>query len=153
MTDVIEGASVRVSTLIDGTLRLTVDIEPCNANAAFALFGAPGRAMALAALKDGAAAIPDAVIPASEKPKGGQWAKLAGMWCADTDFWDWSNSTRHSNSAWHVVDAWSAAMVMRDICGIDSRTQLDHDASALNRFKDRIRTPFVAWMQVRGIVK
>ena len=50
MNNVIEGASARISTLADGTLRVTVDIEPRDAQAAFRLFGTPGTAVALAAL-------------------------------------------------------------------------------------------------------
>jgi hypothetical protein len=46
----IEGATARISTLVDGTLRVTVDIEPRDAQAAFRLFGTPGTAVALAAL-------------------------------------------------------------------------------------------------------
>lgn len=49
---VIEATFVKVAgTLADGTLRLVVDVEPRNAQAAFALFNSPGTAMALAALK------------------------------------------------------------------------------------------------------
>lgn len=51
MHNVIEGATARVSTLVDGTLRVTIDIEPRDAQAAFRLFGTPGTAVALAALK------------------------------------------------------------------------------------------------------
>jgi hypothetical protein len=48
---VIEATFVKVAgTLADGTLRLVVDVEPRNAQAAFALFNSPGTAMALAAL-------------------------------------------------------------------------------------------------------
>jgi hypothetical protein len=50
MNDAIQGATARISTLADGTLRLTVDIEPRDAQAAFRLFGSPGTAVALAAL-------------------------------------------------------------------------------------------------------
>ena len=50
MNNVIEGASARISTLVDGTLRVTIDIEPRDAQAAFRLFGTPGTAVALAAL-------------------------------------------------------------------------------------------------------
>lgn len=50
-TTVIEGATARVSTLADGTLRVTVDVEPRDAQNAFLLFGVPGTAVALAALK------------------------------------------------------------------------------------------------------
>ena len=47
----IEATSVKVATLVDGTLRVTFDIEPRHARDAFALFGAPGSEMALAALR------------------------------------------------------------------------------------------------------
>ena len=50
-SDVVEGATAKISTLVDGTLRLTVDIEPHAAQAAFRLFGSPGTAVAIAALK------------------------------------------------------------------------------------------------------
>lgn len=142
---VIEGASVSVKTMADGTLRLTVDIEPRNAQAAFALFGAPGRALALAALKDGAGAVqePEAGNPAAEKPKGGEWAKLAGMWCNDPDFRMWAK----------VGNPDAAAKYIRDTCGISSRADLDHDMEALSAFNAGIRHPFMKWMQVRGIQK
>lgn len=48
---VIEGSSVRVQTTSDGTLRILIDIEPRDAQTAFRLFGSPGTAVALAALK------------------------------------------------------------------------------------------------------
>lgn len=50
MPEAIEGATARISTLVDGTLRVTIDIEPRDAQAAFRLFGTPGTAVALAAL-------------------------------------------------------------------------------------------------------
>ena len=155
MTDIIEGASVSVKTMADGTLRITVDIEPRNAQAAFALFGAPGRAMALAALKDGSGAIasPEMGIPITDKPKGGEWAKLAGMWCADPDFWNWANSVTHGGVFRHINTAKSAGEFVRELVEIDTRADLDHDADALARFNDLIRFPFMAWMKVRGIQK
>jgi len=48
---IIEASSVNVKTLADGTLRVSMDVEPRHAQAAFSLFGAPGTPMALAALK------------------------------------------------------------------------------------------------------
>jgi hypothetical protein len=50
-SEVIEATSVTCKTLADGTLRLTVEIEPYNALAAFTLFRQPGTVMALAAIK------------------------------------------------------------------------------------------------------
>jgi hypothetical protein len=46
----IEGCTARITTLVDGTLRVTIDIEPYNAPKAFLAFGVPGTAVALAAL-------------------------------------------------------------------------------------------------------
>lgn len=46
----IEGTTARISTLVDGTLRVTIDIEPYNAPKAFLAFGIPGTSVALAAL-------------------------------------------------------------------------------------------------------
>jgi hypothetical protein len=150
---VIAGSSVSVKTMADGTLRLTIDVEPRDAQAAFALFGSPGRAIALAALVDGAGAIPDAVIPASEKPKGGEWAKLAGMWCNDPDFWLWANSTTHNGIFWNVLIETDAADFVRELCDIRTRADLDHDPAALARFNELIRYPFMKWMVARGISK
>ena len=146
MTAVIEGASVSVKTMADGTLRLTVDVEPVNAQAAFALFGAPGRAIALAALKDGSAAVKE---PVPEKPKGGEWAKMAGMWCADPDFW------RFCGTQWGevITNSESASVLMREMVGIASRSELDHDEAALRRFNAVVRQPFMAWMKKNEIQK
>ena len=48
---VIAATTVRCQTMADGTLRLVLDIDPGSAVAAFGLFGVPGRAVAMAALK------------------------------------------------------------------------------------------------------
>lgn len=150
---VIEGASVAARTMADGTLRLSIDIEPRNAQAAFALFGAPGRAVALAALKDGSAAITsESASEVKEKQqKGGEWAKLAGMWCADPDFWLFLNQNYPHDS--RVENAEQAAMSVRTYCDIDSRAELDHDSTALELFQIMMRRPFMKWMQARGIRK
>jgi hypothetical protein len=150
---VIEGASVSARTMADGTLRLSIDIEPRNAQAAFVLFGAPGRAVALAALKDGSAAITsESASEVKEKQqKGGEWAKLAGMWCNDQDFWAFLNQTYPADSTVRTAD--HAAMALRVHCDIASRAELDHSPEALELFQIRLRRPFMKWMQARGIQK
>lgn len=153
---IIEGASVSARTMADGTLRLSIDIEPRNAQDAFALFGAPGRAVALAALKDGAGAVVDHAVtskPVVDHQKGGEWAKLAGMWSADPDFHQWVNSTTHNGIYWDIQNDFDAAGFIREICDIRSRAELDHNAEALAAFNELIRFPFMKWMQARGIRK
>ena len=143
---IIEGAAMRCRTMADGSLRIEIEVEPRNAQAAFALFGAPGRAVALAALKDGAAKVAE-----PEKPKGGEWAKLAGMWCADPDFHAFLNQTYPEDTP--VESASDAAMAVRVYCEIESRAELDQNPKALHLFHTHFRLPFMKWMQARGISK
>ena len=85
-------SSVSMRTMADGTLRLSIDIEPANAQDAFRLFAAPGTPAAIAALQVGYAAAGEPSVKESltpETPKGGALAKLAGMWCADKTFQAW----------------------------------------------------------------
>lgn len=158
VADVIEAASAGVKDMADGSLRITFEFEPRFAAEAFALFGPRGRAVAVAALKDGTGAIGGnstkseasaPVVPDAGRPKGGEWAKLAGMWCADPDFQMWAGTTyigRHAG-----LD--EATKIVREKCGIESRAELDHDPEALARFNEHIRYPFMKWMQARGIRK
>jgi hypothetical protein len=136
----IEASSVRVSTLADGTLRLTVDIEPRHARAAFELFGSPGVPMALAALKapdDEEVAEP---LEEPEKTVGGPLSRLAGIWCSDPEFWRWLK----------VNDQEQAAIYVRMVCGVESRAQLDHDDEAAEMFHQKFRIPFSKHLQGRS---
>lgn len=146
---IIEASMVRCKTMADGSLRLECEVEPRNAQAAFALFGAPGRAVALAALKDGAGAVPEAGNPASDKPKGGEWAKLAGIWCNSPHFHAFLNQAYPEDD--HVENSQHAAMAVRAYCGIESRAELDSSSVALSRFNELLRRPFMQWMKVRGV--
>lgn len=139
----IEAASVRITTLADGTLRITADIEPRHAQAAFALFGSPGTPMALAALKVGHAAITSESAE-EVKPKGGALAKLAGMWCADPHFIAWLTEVGDFALPLTTDDA---SEVVRVWCGVASRADLDHDARAADAFQTLIRGPYMKRMQ------
>lgn len=150
---VIEAASAGVKDMADGSLRITFEFEPRHAADAFALFGPRGRAVAIAALKDGAAAITsESASEVKEKQqKGGEWAKLAGIWCADPEFWAFLNHQFPGDSK--VTTADHAAMSVRVHSCIKSRADLDHDDMALDLFNIHIRRPFMKWMQARGIVR
>lgn len=126
---VIEASTVSVKTMADDTLRLTVDIEPRHAKAAFELFGSRGTAVALAAIKS----TPDAPV---DKPKGGQLAKLAGIWCADARFQEWIGAD----------DEDDARQMIYNLCGIKSRAELDHDKQAEAVFHKEVRIPYSEWI-------
>jgi hypothetical protein len=124
----IEAASVRMSTMADGTLRLVVDIEPRHARDAFGLFGVPGTSLALAALKTPA----ESAQESAPKPAGGPLAKLAGQWCQMPEFLTWIGCTTSDD----------AASFIRRACDIASRAELDHNRTAAAAFKAAIRDPF-----------
>lgn len=149
---VIEAASAGVKDMADGSLRITFEFEPRHAADAFALFGPRGRSVAIAALADGHAAITsEKSSEVKEAPKGGEWAKLAGIWCNDPDFWAFCNQAFPADSM--ICTADHAAMSLRVHCDIKSRAELDHNPDALELFQVRFRRPFMKYMQARGIRK
>lgn len=121
----IAASSARCKTLADGTLQLTVNIELNDAIAAFGLFGSPGVPMALAALKVGHAAKSD---EPADKPKGGTLAQSAGIICNEPEF------QRFALAQGHVESADGAAGLIRAVCYVASRAELDHDAKAATRY-------------------
>lgn len=136
----IEASSVRVNTLADGTLRLTLDIEPRNALAAFTLFGAPGTPLALAALRT------QPEKPAKlEKPKGpplhSQWL---AMRCGEYEFQCWVHArwSDHGKEIPAMPMADFIAEVVRRVLGVKSRSEIDTDPEAFKRFEDLIRKPW-----------
>lgn len=137
----IAASFVRAQTMADGTLRLIVDIEPRDAVAAFGLFGQPGTALALAAIKPGAQPEPE-----PEKPKGGHLAVLAGRWCASPFFWKFLDG-----NGWPTSNASDAANHVRNYCGVDSRAELDHNAKAASVFHADIRLPYMKWCATHGV--
>lgn len=134
----IAGAAVSFRTLVDGSARVTVDFEPQDAAAAFAMLGKPGQPIAVAALRDGFAAVPD-------KPKVGPLCLEAVRYCEMPEFWEWVTS----DSGHHVYDAAGAKVVILFVCGVKSRKELDLDQLAANEFTHKIRTPFMKYMRER----
>ena len=133
---VIESSSSSARTMADGTLRLTVDIEPRHSQAAFALFGAPGTPMALAALKS---------AKADPKPVGGELAKWCAIRCGETAFQRWiqERHLKEWEAAPGATPATWAASVIRAVCGIESRAEFDNDPAAAARFDRLIRRPWI----------
>lgn len=150
----IEASSGTYRSRVDGTIVLSVEIEPRNAAAALALFGMPGTPIAIAALQVGYAAVGEPIIKSypekdnSEKPKGGPLARLAGIWCNDPEFWKWLETD--PDNACH--SAQGAAHCLYVICGIESRVELDNDPAAAERFHRLIRGPYSRHLVARGIV-
>jgi hypothetical protein len=122
--------------MADGSLRITLEFEPRFARDAYALFGSRGTPVAVAALK-----------PASSKPeapKGGPLAQWVAMRCQEPDFQVWI-ANRYPTE-WSYAPGNSseevAAAVVRDVCGVDSRAELDSNPKAAARLHKQIREPY-----------
>lgn len=138
----IQATSRTVKTMSDGTLRLTVDIEPRHAQEAFQLFGMPDMPVVLARLTQQAAQEQAQAETIADEQKGGALAKLAGMWCRQADFLLFLESMGRGTGNGETSDEY-----VREICGIDSRAELDHNPEAARIFNERIRQPYMAWLQ------
>lgn len=136
---VIEAATAGFKDLADGTVRFFFDVEPRHAGAALELFRVRGTPAALAALKTGFAAVPDA----KPEPKGGMLSKEASILCARADFQHWM---KHNLNLF-VTGANHAAIEIRRICEVESRVEFDSDPAAGERFIQRIRLPFMRAMR------
>lgn len=140
---IIEGASGAVKTLADGTLRIAIDIEPRHAQAAFALFGSPGTAVAIAALKT-LAQQEQPQEPVREKPKGGELSKWIALRCQEPPFHDWLQ--RHFPAQWRQAagdtPTEKAAGTVRAVCSVESRAEIDNDERAQKVFNEQIRFPW-----------
>jgi hypothetical protein len=142
-----------MATLADGTIRVKLDFEPTDAAAAFAIFGMPGSPVAVARLAPENTTILAADTSTTvdgRKPVGGPLARLAGMWCAQPAFAEWLSEsmtpiwkrTQQLNEG--LGDHELAAICVRSICRVSSRSELDHDLDAGKAFLTKIRLPYMA---------
>lgn len=125
---------------VDGTLTVKIDIDLRYKLQFLQLFPEIGCMGALAALKQ------DPQEPQQEeKPKGGPLAKLAAMWCQQETFWQFLNSKFFEG--YDVGSEEDAARLIRILCCIDSRSEIDSDPKATQIFHEQIRIPYISYMQ------
>ena len=161
--------------MADGSLRITFEFEPRHAADAFALFGPRGRAVAIAALKDGHGAVVDEQPVPSSVSNGG-WSPVAGnpasaipsnpgelkprerlgdlawravQWCKEPEFQKWVAFRCQCIEA--AVGEQEAKEFIQLKCGIESRKELDTNAEAAKLFNQHIRGPYQKHLMARGI--
>jgi hypothetical protein len=140
-TRAVSGTRRAMKELVDGTLRVQVDIDPEHRRDFLRLFPDIDARVALAPLKPEAAAKPDDAL------KGGELAKLAGILCSEIGFQAWVEGEFGEELPASVDlplddDAERAAVILRHVCGIASRAELDHKQAAATIFHERIRKPW-----------
>lgn len=149
MSDLIEAISRGCKgTLADGAVRYVVEIDPRFAADAAKLFGFPGTALVIATLKPGAIEPTVSESLTTEKPKGGELAKWAAILCHDEKFWEWL-SIETERLGYLITNNDEARMRLIEICGITSRSELDHSKEAANIFREQIMSPFNDWKELR----
>jgi hypothetical protein len=137
----ISGVRRAIKELVDGTLRVQIDVSPTDKRDFLRLFPEIDTPLAMAPLKLKA----DAKSQADDETKGGKLAKLAGMLCGDPDFQAWieaRNPQLAERAPFELSGPDLAAHLVRTICGVESRAQLDHNPEAARRFHESIRKPW-----------
>ena len=160
MTAVIEASSAGVKDMADGSLRITFEFEPRHAAEAFALFGPRGRAVAIAALKDGAAKVAEPEKP-KERERMGDHCYRAVMWCNDPDFQDWIQVEfdKFMDGDGQGMDLipdgftpqeWARQSILT-MCEASSRKDLDTNERCGTLFRRLIVTPWRRHQSARGV--
>jgi hypothetical protein len=144
---IIEAASAGVRDMADGSLRITLEFEPRNAREAYSLFGARGAPVAVVALKAGHAlksdelpAKAEAAPAAAPKAPLGPLAMLAVRFCQNPDF-------RRFAAGYHaavIANESDCAQLIRDLCMVESRRDIDGNEFAAEVFHEQFRKPFQA---------
>lgn len=133
---VISGTRRQIRELVDGSLEVRVHIDPRFKQDFHRLFPQIDTPVAIAPL-----ALDFERLPKPEKPKGGALSQLAARWCKDTDFLRWMGQLTEEETAAHI----------REVCGIKSRSELDHNPHAMRVFNEYFRDPYMEILREEGL--
>jgi hypothetical protein len=156
------GTFVKVQTMADGTPRIVIDLQ-CSLSEIAALGLVPGVPFAIARLeKSASVTTPAEESPSEAKPEekkqpqaevhsnntNSRWVALR---CKEPVFWDFLSS--QVGSFGYVKSEEEAAQVVRVACNVDSRSKLDTDPEAEQRFHEIIRKPYIKFVQALGTAR
>lgn len=148
MSDLIQATSKNVRTLVDGTLRLTVDISPHQALSAFQLFGMPDAPVVLARLMPGAAlehAQNEMIEEDAKEAKGGFLSQWLAMRCNEVDFQVFVVKFLF-NSQISIRNSQECDAAVKDYLEIQSKKIIDIDKNVEAKFHQTIRLPYAKWL-------
>lgn len=134
----ISGTRRALKELVDGTIRVQIDIDPRFKAEFHKLFPTIDMPVALAPLASD-------FEQKEEKPKIGPLCLLAVRWCKDDSFYEWYSQNVHIED--HEINEQGAASYIKFICGIESRKELDTNQHAASIFNHAIRTPYMEWLK------
>jgi hypothetical protein len=147
----IKFTSVTDKLLVDGTRRVTLDIEPCDSLAYVTLFGRPGTLGAMSALNLGVESLQNETIAAVKEPTRPLCREAIG-YCKEPMFWKWVDK-QVDFAVESEIDAKEAMLYQLNnfyavdgIDPIDSRKKLDEPPWA-KLFINIIRDPYREWVK------
>lgn len=135
-TTAISGTRRQYKEMADGTIRVSIDVDPRFKKEFLELFPEIDTPVALAPLAL------DFEKKEEDKPKGGPLSKSAAMLCDNPKFQQYCREQHCGglpNSPSEKTDTDMAANVVRGHCEIQSRSELDHNPEAAKRFHELMR--------------
>jgi hypothetical protein len=132
----ISGTRRKAGEMTDGTLRVVIDIDDQHKAAFHELFPIIDMPVAIAPLVGDFER-----LPAPEKFRIGPLCSLAVRWCQDKDFQQWAEAETEEQARDHILN----------ICGVESRKEIDQDAEAAALFNEEIRVPYMNSRKERDI--
>lgn len=100
-------------------------------------------------MQRGTSGVPVRARAVSAGRKGAALSRAAAMMCNGAKFQRWVVS-RIGAAPEGVSPSQHAARYVRDMCGITSRAELDHNATAAALFHEVVRKPFLKWSGIYG---
>jgi len=162
----ISGTRRAMKELVDGTIRVCIDISPVDSAAFHKLFPSIDMPVALAPLIVGAMPELDPpkhgtvidVTGEGDPSKIGPLCLLACKWCDDKEFLNYLlNADLHAKVITPPIlisdpvlpDEYAKKTILFT-CGIKSRKELDTNPEAAERFHKYIRIPYAAYLTERA---
>lgn len=152
---------IKMSTLVDGTMRVVLDIEPTAASDAFAMLGAPGSPIALARITDAAAVAQDRKAQGASEKKPLSVASKVALRCQDPEFseflrtdpsgfaMEWTRAARQIGGG---TGAEIAETLIKRWCGVDRKRDIESDENALRLWLEMDRD-FQRWAGSRELAR
>lgn len=138
MSDILAGAVAGLRLLADGTVRVSLDFEPKDRNAAMSLLGEPGAMIACARLRDGT----DAKLEHAD-PRGPLCMEAIGL-CNNPMFQRFIGHEKGSGYDRPPTPEGAKDFILAACGGLHSRKELDSNEEAARCFAG-LRRSFQRW--------
>lgn len=142
--------------MVDGTLRVQIDIEPQHKSLFFRLFTEIDTKVVLARLADAAftpasQATEEAEAKTHQRREGQKLSEYAAFLCTQPLFQEWARD--ELSSCWPPAAASleeAAAVCIRRYLAINSRAELDSNQMKASHFHSHVRERYFEWVHGRG---